>query len=169
MSDSTRLTGRLTFTRALTWREYRDNLAAIDDDDHVLAFTETREEVDTDDGPMLRRTATGLEPHEIHGTAYGRGAEMELADMARVLQHIGVRIEGWLYRSSGEHLERMRVHYDPTTVRVESSLTVWPDGTSAYVPVQHPHGLFIEPGTGPALFETRAVRTIDDLLTQAKH
>ncbi len=168
MSDSTRLTGRLTFSRPLTWREYRENLAAVDDNDHVLTFAETREEIDTDDGPMVRRTATGLEPREIHGTAYGRGAEVELSDMARVLQHIGVRIEGWLYRSTGDGLERMRVHYDPTTVRVEASLTVWPDGTSAYVPVQLPHGWFIEPGTGEPLFETHAVRVVDDLLTKAK-
>lgn len=171
MSDSTSLHGRLTFSRPLVWREYRDLLTEIDSDDHVLALTETREEVDTDDGPMLRRTAVGIEPRLIRGDTYGRGAETELGELARTLDALGVETSGWLYRTSADSMERMQPVYGrgrPILAAVETALTVWPDGTSAKVPVKLDHGWFVEPGNGPAMFETPAVRTLAEVLAEAK-
>lgn len=60
MSYNTRVTGEIRIEPPLTWREFKDSPFAGDDLDvklHVEAET-----VDTDDGPLMRKTAAALIP-----------------------------------------------------------------------------------------------------------
>ncbi|MEU9014307.1 DUF6205 family protein [Streptomyces sp. NPDC048479] len=69
MSYITHVTGEFAITPPLTWTEFKDSEFAPDtivnsyDPDLILRVAETS--VDTDDGPLLRRTATALVMREI--------------------------------------------------------------------------------------------------------
>jgi hypothetical protein len=69
VSYRTHVTGEFAITPPLTWPEFKDsefaphNITTSYDPDLILRVTE--ESVDTDDGPLLRRTATALAMREI--------------------------------------------------------------------------------------------------------
>lgn len=69
MGYTTHVTGEFAITPPLTWPEFRDsefaphNITDRYDPDLILRVAE--ESVDTDDGPLLRRTATALVMREI--------------------------------------------------------------------------------------------------------
>jgi len=69
MSYTTHVRGEFAITPALAWPEFKDsefaphNITESYDPDLILRVAE--ESVDTDDGPLLRRTATGLVMREI--------------------------------------------------------------------------------------------------------
>lgn len=76
MSYTTHVTGEFTIEPPLTWPEFKDSEFAPDnitesyDPDLILRVAE--ETVDTDDGPLLKRTATALVMREIDEyNAYG--------------------------------------------------------------------------------------------------
>jgi hypothetical protein len=65
MGYNTEVGGELTITPPLTWNEFKDSTFHVPTDayadlDVKLAVTE--ETVDTDEGPLLRKTATALVP-----------------------------------------------------------------------------------------------------------
>lgn len=128
MSYTTHVTGEFTITPPLSWPEFKDSRFAPDnaksnrDPDLLLVVTE--ENVDTPEGPLLRRTATALAMREID--------EYNSRDLLAQVQEAvdafpGHEWSGRLDCEGEESADLWRVVIrDGRAVKVEPRI-VWPD------------------------------------------
>lgn len=125
MGYTTHVRGEFTITPPLTWNEFKDSPLASDDwrdSDLALRIDETT--VNTDDGPLLRRTASALAMREID--EYRERNLVEQVQQA-VDAFPGHTFTGRLECEGGENLDMWRVYVrDGRAVRVEPTIT-WPD------------------------------------------
>jgi hypothetical protein len=182
MSDSTIVTGRIVFQPPLVWAQYRDTHAATEKHS-VLVVEETVETVDTEDGQLTRRTAVALVPRRPGERWGARGLEAELEQWAQLADRSGAVMTGRIY-TEYEPMSITRWWVDhhadgrdpntgihrPLTVRQQTAMVVWPDGTSAYTPVKDPRypRMFLELGDGPPVFDGPARTDIGEIRETAQ-
>lgn len=132
MGYHTYVTGEFAITPPLTWPEFKDSEFAPDniecawDPDLILRVVE--ETVDTEDGPLLRRTATALVMREIDEY---RSNEL-LKNVQRAIDSFpGHTFTGRLDCEGQENTDMWRVviRDGRRAVRVEPRI-VWPDEES---------------------------------------
>lgn len=130
MSYTTHVTGEFTITPPLTWPEFKDskfaphNIDCSYDPDLILRVAE--ENIDTDDGPLLRRTATALVMREID--EYNSRNLLDQVQKA-VDSFPGHAFAGRLDCEGEEGADLWRVVIrDGRAVEVKPQI-VWPDGT----------------------------------------
>lgn len=123
MSNPTSVTGRITITPPLTWPEFRNSPlynARYDASEVKLCVEEATE--DTDDGQVIRRTATALVP-----------STEESFNFYNLVEHVQAAVDAFPDREFGGRLEcaddwgkyRVAVQ-DGRAVKVEPQI-VWPD------------------------------------------
>lgn len=128
MGYTTRVTGEFALTPPLTWTEFKDSPFAphnIEDAfNPSLILRVDEDSVDTDEGPLLRRTATALAMREIDEyRAYGLLDEVQAA----VDAFPGREWSGRLECEGEENTDIWRVVIrDGRAVRIEPRI-VWPD------------------------------------------
>lgn len=125
------LDGELLIEPPLRWAEYRDSeyfpADVARDKNHGVCLVETRETVDTEDGPLERRTAVRV--------VFAYDYRVKLYDIVADLQalvdaHPGHQFTGE-FRGSGYDfgdIWLLRVNADRKVERVLPTIT-WPDGT----------------------------------------
>lgn len=132
MGYITHVTGEFTITPPLTWPEFKDSQFApgniTDSYDPELILRVAEEPVDTDDGPLLRRTATALVMREIDEyRAYNLLAQVQTA----VDSFPGHTFTGRLDCEGEESADLWRVVVrEGRAVKVEPRI-VWPDEDGA--------------------------------------
>lgn len=129
MSYLTHITGEITITPALTWREFKDspfNTRSLDAYDGLkeVKFRTIDETVETDEGPLLRKVAVALVPESDERRKY-----------YQVIEHVQEAIDAFpgheftgRFECAGEDagdLWRLVVR-DGRAVKVEPRI-VWPD------------------------------------------
>lgn len=129
MGYVTYVTGAFTISPPLSWPEFKGSKFAPDNIAHSwepsLILRVAEESVDTDDGPLLRRTATALVMREIDEyRAYGLLEEVQEAFDS----FPGHTFSGRLECEGEENTDMWRVvvRDGRTAVRVEPQI-VWPD------------------------------------------
>lgn len=129
MGYTTHVTGEFAINPPLTWPEFKDSEFApdniIDSYDPDLILRVEEELVDTDDGPLLRRTATALVMREIDEyRAYNLLDQVQAA----VDSFPGHTFTGRLDCEGEENTDLWRVLIrDGRAVKVEPRI-VWPEG-----------------------------------------
>jgi len=132
MGYTTRVEGQFYITPPLTWPEFRDSRFAPDNLENSytpsLVFRVDEDTVDTDEGVLVRRTATALVMREIDEyRAYGLLEEVQEA----VDAFPGHEWAGRLNCAGEGNLDAWRVLIrDGRAVRVEPRIT-WPDEEEA--------------------------------------
>jgi hypothetical protein len=129
MSYTTHVRGEFTIEPPLTWPEFKDSPFATDDrraSDLVLRVDE--QTIDTDDGPLLRRTATALVMREIDEY----NSRNLLAQVQKAIDAFpGHAFTGRLDCEGEENTDLWRVVVrDGRAVKVEPRI-VWPDEDGA--------------------------------------
>lgn len=130
MGYTTRVTGEFTITPPLTWPEFRDSRFAPHNAksryEPSLLLRVTEDTVDTDEGQMVRRTATALVMRPIEEyRAHGLLDEVQEAIDA----FPGHEWSGRLDCAGEENLDAWRVLIrDGRAVRIDPEI-VWPDGS----------------------------------------
>ena len=132
MSYTTHVTGEFAITPPLTWAEFQEsrfaphNVALSYEPSLILRVDE--DTVDTDEGPLLRRTATALVMREIDEYRE-RGLVEEV--QAAIDAFPGHAWSGLLecYGEANTAMWRVVIR-DGRAVRVEPEI-VWPDGSDA--------------------------------------
>lgn len=132
MSYTTRVTGEFTISPPLAWNEFKDSpfsphTQALDDElELVLRVDETT--VQTDDGPLLRRTASALLMKEID--------EYRARHLLQVVQQAvdafpGHTFTGRLECEGDDNADMWRVVVrDGRAIKIEPRI-VWPDEDGA--------------------------------------
>jgi hypothetical protein len=128
MSYRTHVTGEFAITPPLAWPEFKDsefaphNIDCSYDPDLILRVAE--ESVDTDDGPLLKRTATALAMREIDEY----NARNLMAQVQKAVDSFpGHTFTGRLECEGEENTDLWRVVIrDGRAVKVEPRI-VWPD------------------------------------------
>jgi hypothetical protein len=128
MGYTTRVSGEFVITPALAWQEYKDSRFAPDNMksryEPSLILRVSEDSVDTDQGPLLRRTATALVMRQIDEYRE-RGLVDEVQDAVDAFP--GHSWSGRLECAGEENLDAWRVVIrDGRAVRVEPTIT-WPD------------------------------------------
>jgi hypothetical protein len=128
MGYITHVTGEFAIAPPLTWPEFKDSPFAphniVDSYDPDLILRVTEENVDTDDGPLLRRTATALVMREIDEYR----ARNLIAQVQKAVDSFpGHTFTGRLDCEGEENADLWRVLIrDGRAVKVEPRI-VWPD------------------------------------------
>jgi hypothetical protein len=136
MSHQYALTGEFAIDVPLSWKVYRDTdlLPGNDDDDMATAlmFTEHTETIDTDDGQLCKRVATGLVPRRP--TTWGDMPRYEVGRVAALCADHGSQLVGTLYVVGEDGpLDTWRLYTDTEgKLVVDQAILVWPDGRRAY-------------------------------------
>ncbi|MER5750680.1 DUF6205 family protein [Streptomyces sp. NPDC002088] len=128
MGYTTHVRGEFTIEPPLTWPEFKDSRFAPDNItssyDPSLVLRVSEESVDTDEGPLLKRTATALVMREIDEYRE-RGLVDEV--QAAVDSFPGHTFTGRLECEGEENTDLWRVIVrDGRAVRIEPRI-VWPD------------------------------------------
>jgi hypothetical protein len=128
MDYNTRVVGSFTITPPLTWPEIKDSPYAPDNIlssfDPELMLEVTEEQVDTPDGPLLRRTAGALVMREIDEYRAHRLTEMV---QKAVDAFPGHTFSGYLHCEGQANADMWRVHIkDGKAVEVHPDI-VWPE------------------------------------------
>jgi hypothetical protein len=128
MGYTTRVDGEFAITPPLTWNEFKDSEFAPHNAksgwEPSLILRVDEDSVDTDEGPLLRRTATALAMRQIDGyRERGLVAEVQKA----IDSFPGHTFTGRLDCEGEENTDMWRVVVrDGRAVRVEPRI-VWPD------------------------------------------
>lgn len=130
MGYTTYVRGEFAITPPLTWQEFKDSQFAPDNMkssyEPSLILRVDEDTVDTDEGPLLRRTATALVMREIDEYRE-RGLVDEV--QAAVAAFPGREWSGRLDCEGEENTDMWRVVIrDGRAVRIEPTIT-WPDGS----------------------------------------
>jgi hypothetical protein len=125
MGYTTHVTGEFAITPPLTWNEFKDSPFASDDwRDSDLKLRIDEQTVNTDDGPLLRRTASALVMREID-EYNSRGLMAQVQKAADSFP--GHTFTGRLECEGEENTDLWRVVIrDGRAVKVEPRI-VWPD------------------------------------------
>lgn len=132
MGYHTYVTGEFEITPPLTWQEFKDSEFAPHNIENTwepdLALRVVEEEADTEDGPLLRRTATALYMREID--EYRERGLVETVQRA-IDSFPGHTFTGRLECEGEENTDLWRVVIrDGRAVRIEPRI-VWPDEDGA--------------------------------------
>lgn len=128
MGYTTHVTGEFAIEPPLTWNEFKDSRFAPDNVENSytpsLILRVTEDSVDTDEGPLLKRTATALVMREIDEyRERGLVAEVQKA----IDSFTGHTFTGRLDCEGEENTDIWRVVVrDGRAVKVEPRI-VWPD------------------------------------------
>lgn len=138
MSYYRTMTGGFTIEPHLPWKAYRDSefVAATTDNPTALRFTEITETVNTDEGQLLRRTATGLVPRT---SVVGESPRHEVIQVAKLCTTYGVELCGTLYVvGEDDVLDTWRYYTDSEgRFQADQAILVWPNGRRAHEAVPH--------------------------------
>jgi hypothetical protein len=131
MSYVRELTGQWEFSPGLPWKVYRDLPQTTVTSDSAFSIIETRQEIDQDEGLLIRRLAVGIRPRSEQSYEH---PQPELAALAQLCRQQAVTVVGAIY-SVGEDgpLDTWRYYTTATGDLVcDQAILVWPDGKRAY-------------------------------------